>query len=245
MQYFFDTVETIPEGLGFSLFDTHHLLWLAAMVIICVGCSLLYRRAGEKMRRVMRFTVMAFLVITEIIKDVMLICVGHFKPDYLPLHLCGINIILIAVHYYKPYRPLGNFLYTTCIPGALAAMLFPTWTTLPIANFIHNHSFLVHIFLILYSLMLTVSGEIRPDVKKLPQTLLLLVGLAAIALTANLIWDTNFMFLMHADPGNPLYYFYPLGSHLIGFPVLITAVVTVMYLPWVIYDRCKNKKKSV
>ena len=44
----------------------------------------------------------------------------------------------------------------------------------------------------------------------------------------NLLLDTNYMFLMYADPGNPLYLFEQMwGNHLYGFPILITAVLIV------------------
>ena len=33
MQYFLDTVETIPEGVGFVMFGGLHLVWLAASFV--------------------------------------------------------------------------------------------------------------------------------------------------------------------------------------------------------------------
>ena len=54
----------------------------------------------------------------------------------------------------------------------------------------------------------------------------------------NLLLDTNYMFLMYADPGNPLYLFEQMwGNHLYGFPVLITAVLVVMYTPIVLLQK--------
>ena len=73
------------------------------------------------------------------------------------------------------------------------------------------------------------------------KTLLILLGLAAVALVSNLILDANFMFLMDADPGNPLYLFKELwGSHLLGFPVIITGVLLVMHTPWFIAKKIKK-----
>jgi len=58
----------------------------------------------------------------------------------------------------------------------------------------------------------------------------------------NLLLNTNFMFLMSADEGNPLYIFQQLwGNHLYGFPVLIAAVLIVMYVPLVIFRKIKSK----
>ena len=139
---------------------------------------------------------------------------------------------------------LDNFLYTVCIPGALAALLFPSWTKLPPANYMVIHSFTVHILLALYPAVLTANREIKPRLKALPGSLVLLVVFAVLALVLNLCWDTNFMFLMKADKGNPLYWFgQNWGSHLLGFPVIIAAVIIVMYAPVELYHRFKTKVK--
>ena len=47
----------------------------------------------------------------------------------------------------------------------------------------------------------------------------------------NLALDTNFMFLMRAEPGNPLLIFEDLwGHHLLGVPVLGVIFIGLMYL---------------
>ena len=73
--------------------------------------------------------------------------------------------------------------------------------------------------------------------------MLLLAALAAVALVLNLLWDTNFMFLMSASKGNPLYWFgQHWGNHLLGFPVLIAAVILVMHIPWCVARKVKIMK---
>ena len=242
MQYFLDTTETIPAGVGWAHYDATHFTWLAiAAVTIALNC-LLYRRLGEKGKSRWKKTVALLIVADEIFKMAMLTIGGRYTADYLPLHLCSINIFLIAFHAWKPSRTVGGFLYTVCIPGAIAALLFPTWTSLPAGNFMHLHSFTVHILLTMYPMVLALTGETKPQARELPKYLALLAGLGLIALCANLMLDTNFMFLMYAEEGNPLYAFEQMwGSHLLGFPVLITAVLIVMYVPMGIWRKLKKK----
>ena len=241
MQYFLDTTETIPSGVGWAHFDTTHFAWLAVAALTIVLNCLLYRRLDEKGKDRWKKTVALLIVADEIFKMVMLTIGGRYEVDYLPLHLCSINIFLIAFHAWKPNRTVGGFLYTVCIPGAIAAMLFPTWTKLPVMNFMHLHSFTVHILLTMYPMVLALCGETKPQARELPKYLALLAGLALVALAFILVLDTNFMFLMYADKGNPLYAFEQLwGSHLLGFPVLITAVLIVMYVPMGIYRKLKK-----
>ena len=123
----------------------------------------------------------------------------------------------------------------------MMAMLFPTWTELPLFNFMHLHSFSIHILLMLYPIMLLVRGDIKPDIRQLPKSFAILAVLAVIALGINLLLDTNFMFLMYVDPGNPLYPFYDIaGTHLAGFPVYIALLVMIMYGPIIIKNRIRH-----
>lgn len=56
-----------------------------------------------------------------------------------------------------------------------------------------------------------------------------------------MLLDTNFMFLAEAEQGNPLYWFRQnWGSHLLGYPVLIAAVLIAMYLPLELYRKLKK-----
>ena len=245
MQYFLDTTGTIPSGLGFSHFDVKHILWLVFFLAVTVVNCLWYRKLGDSGRDRWKKTVAILLIIDEIFKDVMLIIGGRFSADYLPLHLCSINIFLIAIHAWWPSKILGGYLYTAGIPGAIAALLFPTWTSLPFANFMHLHSFTVHILLALYPIVLGISGELAPSLKQLPKYLLLLVGMAIPIYGINLLLDTNFMFLMYAEEGNPLYLFERMwGNHLLGFPVLIVAVLVVMYLPMELFRMAKRRREK-
>ena len=78
--------------------------------------------------------------------------------------------------------------------------------------------------------------------KEVPKSLALLVVLAGVALVLNLIWDTNFMFLMSVGKSNPLYWFAKnWGNHLLGFPVIIAALVVMLYVPIELYYKLKKK----
>lgn len=205
MEYFWFTSDNIPKGLGFSHFDSFHLAWLAAFVLTTVVCCFVYHHMKPNQRGNWRKTVALLLIGDELFKLIPMIVMGTFRVDYLPFQLCSINIFVIAYHAWKPNRMLDNFLYVVCVPGAMAALLFPTWTKLPGLNYMCIHSFTVHILLALYPIVLTACGEIRPEVKYLPKVLALLACFASLALVLNLCWDTNFMFLMSASKGNPLY----------------------------------------
>ena len=243
MKYFCETVETIKKGVGFAHFDLTHILWLVALAVAAVGCCLLYRWLGARGKRVMLWVMVGLVLADELWKMAWLFALDLYIPKYLPLHLCSINIFLILFYAIKPTKVVGNFLYCICLPAAAAALLFPTWTKLPFWNFMHLHSFSIHILLFVIPLMLAVGGTIRPDFRLLPKCLLLLVALGLVAKGANILFDTNFMFLEKATKGNPLYLFeQAFGNHLIGIPVLASAIFLVMYLPVTLWQRHQKKR---
>lgn len=245
LEYFWYTSDNIPKGLGFAHYDSLHIGWLAACVGITFLNCLLYRKLGKRRRGTWRKFIAIALIADELFKLIPMLILGTFRVAYLPFQLCSINIFVIAWHAWKPSELTGNFLYTVCIPGALAALLFPTWTKLPAWNYMCIHSFTVHILLFMYPVVLTAGDDIRPSLRELPKSLLILAGFALVALVLNLLWDTNFMFLMSASKGNPLYWFNQnWGSHLWGFPVIIAGVILVLYGPLELFRYLKTRRRK-
>ena len=144
MTYFWETVDTIAPGLGWPHFGPFHLAVLAVFLLLGAVLCRGYCGMDTDKRRRWRRTVALLLVVDELFKDFGLLYGGNFSLDYLPLHLCSINIFLIALHAWRRPKLLDTFLYFVCLPAACAALLFPTWTPLPPLNFMVIHSFTVH-----------------------------------------------------------------------------------------------------
>ena len=229
---FFVTNNNIPEGVGFQAFGLTHILWLSAGLLFWVAACIFYRRLSRDKRKLALTALGAYIFAQEITKDVVLLFLGEFSWGHLPFHLCGINVLLIAFDVIKQTKVVRSFLYYFAIPGALLALLFPNWTEMPVWNFFHIHSFTIHILLVLYPLLLITAGQVSTDLPSALRGTGLLVAMAIPVYFLNLLWDTNFMFLMEPDSGNPLEMFEKLlGSHLWGFPILLPVVILAMYLP--------------
>ena len=233
LQYFFETSDTITQGVGWKHFDVLHISELIFTLLAVIGFSFLYKKLGVNGRKTMRILLAAFIIFDELVKIAITGFWGDYFPDYLPLHLCSINIILITIHIFKPSRMLDNFLYSFCIPAAALALLTPTWTKLPFLNIMHLHSVSVHIALLLYPVMLTAAGDIRPDYRQIWKALVLLAFLALPISIFNHFFDTNFMFLNRLQKGTPLVWFdETFGSYLFGFPILLAAILFIMYIQY-------------
>lgn len=233
----------MPEGLGFSTFDKTHLLWLLAGLLLIVFAGILYKKLNPDRQKKMLRILGIYIFCQEMLKNVVVTAVGEFEVGYLPLHLCGINILLIAFDIIKPTATVRSFLYYFCIPGAALALLFPNWTETPFFNFFHWHSFLIHISLVMYPVLLVSAGQIKLNLKAALKSLALLIILAIPIYFLNILWETNFMFLREPDSGNPLELFQKLlGNHLWGFPILLPTVLGIMQLPIIIINKIKKKK---
>lgn len=241
---FFVTNDNLPEGVGFQTFDLTHLLWLLAGLILWVFACIFYRKLSENKQKIVLKVLGIYIFLQEMLKNLVLILLGEFSWGYLPFHLCGINILLITFDAFKQTKVVRSFLYYFAIPGAALALLFPNWTETPVWNFFHIHSFTIHILLVLYPLLLVTTNQVATDLRSAFRGILLLVAMAIPVYGLNLMWDTNFMFLMQPDSGNPLEMFEKLlGSHLWGFPILLPVVIFVMYLPVLIVKKRKTHRK--
>jgi len=242
LENFWDTSETIGKGLGFPLFGVIHLSWLLVISVACVLTVYFYRRMQTSGQKKLLIVIALLLLVSEIVKIALLISTEKFEWDYLPLHLCSINIFVILSHVIKPTKFNAEFLYAVCLPGAAAALLFPGWPTLPLLNFLHVHSFIAHTLLLMYPLLL-LAGGFKPDYRQLPKCLLLLITISPVLYALNKMLVTNFMFLNHPGKDNPLALFEKwLGNpgYIAGFFVLLAIVWTILYIPAVIRETTKQ-----
>ena len=242
---FFLTKDQVPEGVGFQTFGWIHILWLLAGCIFCVAVCIFYRKLSAEKRKCALKWLGGYIFLQEMVKNLVLIALGEFSWGHLPFHLCGVNILLIAFDTVKQTKTVRSFLYYFSIPGAALALLFPNWTQTPVWNFFHIHSFTIHILLVLYPLLLVTTNQVPTGLKSAIKGVALLAAMAVPVYGLNLLWNTNFMFLMRPDSGNPLALFEKLlGSHLWGFPILLPVVILVMYLPVFIFKKGKKQVKA-
>lgn len=243
---FFLPKEMIHEGYGFTTFGATHLIWLVSMALVAVVVILFYRKADAKLKNTMRIVLGGLILFSEISKNIVAAATGTFGVGHLPFHLCGINILIILFDLFKPTKVTRNFLYYFCIPGAALALLFPNWTALPSLNFFCIHSFTIHAMLVLYPLLLINSDDFKPEIKQMLWSIMLLIAMAIPIYFINLWLDTNFMFLMDPEQGNPLGLFEKyLGSHLWGFPILLPFVMFIMYIPFFFIKKPKTIAQTV
>lgn len=240
MERFFD-FSIGPEAEGFGLFSAVHGIYLAAAALSALLLCLFYRRSGAERRRRLRLMLASSALALELLRAVLLMISGNYTIGRLPLHLCAIAVYLSFFHALRGGRLTGQFLYAFCMPGALAALLFPDWSYYPGLHFMTVCSFALHILVFCTILMQVAGRDIRPDIKSLPQCLGIMLAIGLPVYVFDILTNTNYLFLNWPSPGSPLELFAFLGrpGYLLGYIPLIAGVWIILYLPFVL----KNKKR--
>lgn len=235
MERFFDF--TIgPEAAGFGLFSAAHGLYLIAAALSALLLCLFYRHLDGERRRRLRLVLASSALALQLLRAVLLIISGNYTIGRLPLHLCAMAVYISFFHALRGGRLLGQFLYAFCMPGAAAALLFPDWSYYPALHFMTVSSFVLHILVFCYVLMQVSGGDIRPDLKSLPQCLGIMLAIAIPVYVFDVLTNTNYLFLNWPSPASPLELFTFLGrpGYVLGYLPLIAVVWLVLYLPFIL-----------
>ena len=233
----------LPLTVRFQLYDSIHFGWLLSISLAIYFLTMYFRQASLSTRLKTRQFLACIILAMEILKDLYHITYGTFSFYYLPLHLCSLAIFIVFWHAFRPTQANTEMIYALVLPGALAALIFPEWTTTAIFSYMHNHSFIIHGLLIAYPIMLLTSGELVPNWRQLHKVAIALAITTFPIYFFNKHYDLNFMFLNTPSPGSPLVLLEQwLGNpgYLIGFAGMISAVWFLMYMP---ISMMKNAKK--
>lgn len=232
---FFDVSLALNAENGFARFGTGHIIWLGALISFCALTALIYRRASNGTRRILRLAVSGAAVIIEVWRGALFFFAGEYTLGRLPLHLCTMAVYLSFFHAVKGGAFIAQLLYAFAMPGALAALICPDWSVYPISSFLAASSFMLHILLVSYPLMLVFARELTPDINQGAKMLGALLSVAVPIFIFDKLTGTNYMFLNFPAPASPLEWFAFLGRpwYILGYIPLLSAVWGIIYLPFI------------
>lgn len=218
---------------GFEHFSAAHLWHLLLIFAFAGAFCVFYRQSGGKRRKALRLIIAGGNAALALFRAALLMAAGEYGVERLPLHLCGMAVYICLFHALRPGRLSAQFLLAFCMPGALAAILFPDWTASPPWSVISVFNFSIHALIVYYVLMQLAAGDIRREGRLLPACLGLMLLIAVPVYIFNLVAGTNFMFLSYPAPDSPLELFSFLGrpGYVLGYLPMIGAVWAVIYLP--------------
>ena len=251
-EYFLIHTDIIKErglDIGFKLYGAGHLIWLAAIIVGIILWSGYYKTLTEGTQaRVRKFFAVAILL-SEIIKDAILIYGDAPMKGSLPLHLCGLAIFVMLADAFLDFREItGQMLTLAFMPGACAALLFCNWTEYPFFNFMNIHSFVFHAWIICYVIMIYRNGEARPEYKGLWKVIGMIAVIAVPIYFVNKALEENYLFISEASEGSPLVFLWDIFGTRFGEIGYIASygvfVITVLHVLFVVYTFTNKRVKN-
>lgn len=239
MTEFFDFSIEPRSGNSLGMFSRGHVLWLLAALMAWLLMCRSYKRCAPARRARMRRAVAGSALAIELLRSLLLMLAGEYGVGRLPLHLCALAVYISFLHALRGGELTGQFLYAFCMPGAVCALLFPDWSAYPAFRFMSVSSFVLHILLVGYTLMLVAGGDLRPDTRRAPACLGIMLLIAVPVYVFDRLTGTNYMFLNWPSPGSPLEWFAFLGrpGYLLGYLPLLAAAWAVIYAPFILPRR--------
>lgn len=250
MSLFFTYENNLPADVGYTIFSPAHITAIAVCLLILAFITIRFIKANESGRlRIRRVTAIIPVIMLMVRFTYVLICGAPIKYE-LPLHLCSMTGIFCLIYeiclkksaYVRSV--LGQAMYALCLPGAMMAILFPNGTIYPIIHYISFESYLFHSLIIAYICIRLIDKGIIPGIKEAYKSILFLLIIVPPVYLFNVIFDTNFMFVICPSSGSPLYGFYSAGGYAgyrIGFAFV---AVVVIYIMNILYEPARLAAKN-
>ena len=243
---FFTYQNNLPPGVGYELFSPSHIVTMTVCIFLIFVIVTWYIKSDDARKLCIRKVTATIPVILMIIRLVYAVVCGVPIIYELPLHLCSMTGIFCFVFEFglkdSSYARslLGQSLYSLCLPGALMAIIFPDGTIYPIIHYISLESYLFHLLIIAYICIRIADKGIIPNVREAYKCILFLLVIVPPVYIYNLVFNTNFMYVIVPSSGSPLFGFYKTGGtagYRIGFAFVVVAVIYLMNLVFVLINK--------
>lgn len=249
----FGGYQRTPEGY----MSWQHLLFVSSLMALMVALSVWLgrkNRSGEDKQKLKVLMVAAIAIDAFEIFKIVMMCVRANDPmgwiTELPLFLCSIQLITIPLAAFSKGRIQEAALDFVLIFGILGAVLGTygagqNYACYPVLSLDNVVSGITHSISGFASLYIAISGLSSMKKQNIPITYAILTGFCVAALTANLLLDYNYMFLMRGD-GTPYDVLFNLvGGNPILYPIGVIALFFIYILAfYAIYQLATRKKAA-
>ena len=247
------------------MFTWQHIIWLGICLIMIAALLYCYQRRRPPLQKVLT-SALILAMASEIVK---ILCAIEMVPsangdmmlpylplEYVPLHFCRIQIIVIALARFTDSRKLREtllaFAYPCCTVGAFFALMIPTVFTadVPVDKAFVSPAayqyFLFHAMLVALGIIIARSDEIHWERRHIKLALLVVYGMGFASIYINSMFASPTYVdgkLQHVDYWTNFFFTYqnPLNIHItelwqwvlyIGIlAVLVAVAVFASYLP--------------
>ena len=202
--------------MAWGTFTLQHIVTLLFSVAVIVGLHFLLRNRAPRVQTAVLF-VLSLAGLAAITFNLLM---WGFPLEYLPLHMCSINALLLPAAVLSKNRVLGSLTLLWCLGAALALIVNTGQADFVIPSATFFFFYIPHTLEIAVPVLLFTTGLIRFDFRTTPITVALTMGIYTAVHFANLalnrfvqangilnyfgeIARLNYMFSLSPE-GNPL-----------------------------------------
>lgn len=226
-----------PDVSPTSAFEQFDRIHLAAILVVALSLFVaihgVIRLPQPTIGRILKITAV-LLPFIELARVVWLISTGETAwYKLLPLHLCGTQVVFIPLAVFTNGQAVKEFVYATSLLGGITAILFPAGIagTYPFFHFQTLQTIALHSILIFVPLVMVLGQGFRPQFSNFFRVLGILVFVALVAGTVDVLFGENYMFLLEPPPGTPLVPLFHRSGRGVYLFVLFCLVSLGMLLP--------------
>lgn len=230
----------------FEIFNTPHLTVLYLTVII----SILIAVFAKYLRYSLIKNTISFLLFFLIIFSTLYTLIDKssngylFAPYNIPMQLCDWVMIMVLVTFITKSQFSYELTYFWGLGGTLQALITPD-LTINYPSWIFIIFFIIHSTIIISIVYFTFVFKLRPYLASIKRVFLWSQVYFAAAFSTNLLFDTNYGFLMEKPiEGSLLDFLGPWPFYLISLEIVALLSFFIYYLPFFIIDKFFNKKTA-
>jgi len=237
------------QGASFQIFSTHHLYGILSVILFSLLMVFSLKKVNSpKINDIVRYFLAYALIIQEVSLSVWRLSVGRWElATSLPLHLCGLGIILSSVMLIKKDKKLYEFLYFWGTAGATQALLQPDLSTFGFPHYRFFQFFVSHGLLVAAVIFATFILNFRPKFKSIYKAFVITNIFAFFIGIFNFASDSNYMFLAHKpETASIMDFMGPWPLYIIPLEFIALFMFTIVYVPFMIKDlKTKSNRLEV
>jgi len=233
------------SGNSFTLFSSSH--WLAIVVLLGLYIGLFlsrnFFRESPAADRTARYTIAGILLVQETVLNIWRLVNGDWSvTTSLPLHICGVAVLLSAVLMFNRRYSLFEVTFFWGLGGALQALITPDIGQYGFPHFRYFHFFVSHGTLILASLYMIFVYQYRPQHKSIWKIYLLTNVYAAVIGVFNWFAGANYLYICRKpETGSLLDVLGPWPWYLIAMELLLLVSFYLYYSPFAIQGKIASE----
>ncbi len=222
------------QPVPFEIFGTAHNVVMALNAIVPIAMIWTVRRTGsQRVARGICVGLATVLAVNQVVHWCYRFVTDGaevFVLEHMPLHLCGISVILSVVVLLTRNRLSYELLYFWGLAGATNAVVTPElvegW---PEYQFIQYY--VSHCGIVVAAVFATWGLGMRPTFRSLLRSFLALNALAVVVTIVNLLTGANYMYLSEMPTADSPFLFFDWPWYILWLEFLALVFFALCYLP--------------